>query len=333
MTAARAPAHRGRRRALLPLVGLTLAVGLLLHHLDLSAVGRALAGVDPQPLTAAAALVTLGLGLASMRLAAYLRAADQPRALRRCAQAVCAGCVLNVVLPARGGDLAKALMLRRRGDEPLTPLIGAALLERLGDLQLLLLIGAAGAFALGRPRQAALVGAAALAPPLVLLVLRSDAVARRLGRLRPLADAAAGSLRRPHQLLLGLALSGLFWLLLVIVVALLLRACGGPPLDDATLQHVAAATPLAILIGTLPLSIAGIGTRDAAFVALLAPLATAEVLAAVALLYTVLTYALPALIGAAALGAGEVRALRRRLRRGDATGEGAVDGAGAARSS
>jgi uncharacterized membrane protein YbhN (UPF0104 family) len=62
-----------------------------------------------------------------------------------------------------------------------------------------------------------------------------------------------------------------------------------------------AIAPLAILAGLLPLTFAGVGTRDAALVFFYAPYMSAPAAAALGLLCT-LRYVLPALIGLPFLG-------------------------------
>jgi hypothetical protein len=59
---------------------------------------------------------------------------------------------------------------------------------------------------------------------------------------------------------------------------------------------VAARVPIAILAGLVPLTFAGVGTRDAALVVLLGPLVGADVAAALGVLF-LLRYLVPGLLG------------------------------------
>ena len=74
--------------------------------------------------------------------------------------------------------------------------------------------------------------------------------------------------------------------------------------------RLAAAGPLAILTGVLPISISGIGTRDLALVTLLRGW-PAETVVAGALLYSVIQAVVLPLLGAAALGGETLRSYRR----------------------
>jgi glycosyltransferase 2 family protein len=84
---------------------------------------------------------------------------------------------------------------------------------------------------------------------------------------------------------------------MILLVWLLYSGIGA----EAPFLQVCRALPLAILAGLLPLTLSGIGTRDAALIVLMTPVATEAQSLAVGLLYTVIVYWLPALCGATVL--------------------------------
>jgi len=88
------------------------------------------------------------------------------------------------------------------------------------------------------------------------------------------------------------------WFLHLVQIWMLILALNAavPFLDNLALA------PLAILAGLLPLTFAGIGTRDAALIFFFAPYMAAPVGAALGLLCT-LRYVLPAIAGLPFLGA------------------------------
>lgn len=66
--------------------------------------------------------------------------------------------------------------------------------------------------------------------------------------------------------------------------------------SDTPASYIFALTPISILVGLLPVSFAGIGTRDAALIYLFAPFEPASLMASVGLLCT-LRYFIPAMFG------------------------------------
>ena len=80
-----------------------------------------------------------------------------------------------------------------------------------------------------------------------------------------------------------------------------------------------ASGPIAIFSGLLPVSISGIGTRDATLAYLLRDVAAPETVVAATMLYTVLAYWFLAALGAVVLRSEIARALR--VRRGEAGGD------------
>jgi uncharacterized protein (TIRG00374 family) len=66
---------------------------------------------------------------------------------------------------------------------------------------------------------------------------------------------------------------------------------------SAPVWFVTVTLPLAVVVGMLPLTVAGMGTRDAAFVFLFQSYGPPEALLAVGLLYSVIRYWIPSLVG------------------------------------
>jgi uncharacterized protein (TIRG00374 family) len=219
--------------------------------------------------------------------------------------------VLNVVLPSKMGDIAKAWLMRRAGhlDGPLA--LSLVVFEKACDV--LALLAWCGAGLLLHPEKggtlwlltsgvvvAFLAGCLLLASAtfarLFFTVAERLAPARlrpRVERLRAAWSETRQHLRRdPARLARVATLSLGLWLvhflqLWVFVLALDIRV------PFAT--HVGLAS-LAILAGLVPFTLAGIGPRDAALIALYAPWMPPPVAAALGVLFTS-RYLLPALAG------------------------------------
>jgi len=287
---------------LIRVAGSALVLGLIFWFLPTEQLWRAIAGLPP-----ALWLAVLGAFLAGHVAAAakwWLLAVREsgipfPTALR----AHFAGLVANLCLPGvAGGDVVRAGLVMRGADDKARIAVGS-LGDRLLDSFGLLLLACAGAlFAIeGRdwwagplPRIAglALIGLAGLWLASVLLprLPMTGAVAK-------IADAVADFRRRPGLLGCCLLLSVSVQAVFIGLNIALAAACG--------LAIPAAAWffawPLAKLLAVLPVSIGGLGVREAGLAALLAPFgASAAIVVAVGLIWQTILIA-GGLLGGAAL--------------------------------
>lgn len=292
------------------------------------------AGVDPLPHARIAVLVLVVVltGLHYVAAAVAARAATPcPTALPEMVLVQLASATANRITPAGlGGWAVLSRYLNRRWSTPLSGALGVVtaltVLGGVADLALVALVVVAGSLvglrggaaeltslaqlAAGLQRHWLVVAAAAVAvavPTLVLIRRRlrsrgSSASVRSGTRLagyrRPLAELA----RRPSAIIVLLAASAATTLVLAIAFAECTRALPGVQPHASFGALVIGYMIAAGVAGALPVP-AGFGTADAAFVAILlnaqiaAPAAVADVL-----LFRVLTYWLPAVVGLAAVG-------------------------------
>jgi glycosyltransferase 2 family protein len=226
---------------------------------------------------------------------------------------ILAASTLNMVLPSKMGDLAKAWILRRDGTMNGGRALALVVLEKLLDLWSLVAVGA---IALAVTRPALPGGDASLA--LALLVLWGGAAAlllpmlagrralapllmltQRIGKLHAKLTGLLGDWdeligwfwANPPRALAMLAGSLLLWVGHIVQIWLFASAIGAVPLGLTMTFSV-----IAILAGLLPFTFAGMGTRDAALVLLFAPWLGAGGAALLGLCAT-LRYLIPALAG------------------------------------
>ena len=294
-----------------PFAGLSLALFVLSRLVDLRAAAVAVARADLRWIALAILLALLAPVLVALKVRRIAAVAGLPRPFRRCWSAVMATITLNSLLPGRSGDLVRAVFLADDREE-IAPWLGAVLLERLID------VGTLGLVAL----VASVWGGASVATPVALGAVLASLVAilmvaqgRRLPVKRHLATqvgrAAAALLKDPAAAAFATGTSLLCWLDNVAVIAVCLRAVGA----TTPLVEVARAAPIGILAGTIPVTIGGIGTRDAALVLLLSPGTARESVAAAAFLYTAHMGWLLAGIGVVALGGETLRRVRTAVGR------------------
>lgn len=307
-----------RRRGLVGALSVVLSaalVALLLARIDLAQAAATLRGADRGWLALAALLTALMPVTATLRWRGVLRALpDAPPGFGLSLRAVLLANALNAVLPSKAGDVAKAAYLRRHGGRAQG--VGTVVLERLVDLAVLGALAVAGGLVSGAAWS--LLGVALLGGVAVVLAALARLPAERL----PLPAAARAKLgealrvvrlwgRAPGAAAQTVAASLATWLAGGLLVAALARAFGAA----LPLPFVLAVFPAAILAGLVPLTVSGIGTRDAAFVALLAGRVDLETATLIALGYTVFAYWLLALLGLPALGWAALRRPRRPRRR------------------
>jgi uncharacterized protein (TIRG00374 family) len=219
--------------------------------------------------------------------------------------------VLNLVLPSKMGDLAKAWFIKERGHAGAGLAFALVIFEKACDMLSLLLWCAFGL--LLYPQKdvlfwtmtacvvGGLIGGLALlgSPALAGFAFKTGGRLAR-GRTRAKLEKLADAWREMHdffwrdraRLLRVSAISVFIWflhLLQIWMFVLALRA-------HAPFLASLALAPLAILAGLLPLTFAGIGTRDAALIFFFHPYLDAPTGAALGILCT-MRYVLPALGG------------------------------------
>jgi len=222
-----------------------------------------------------------------------------------------AASTLNLVLPSKMGDLAKAWFLRDSSGVPVTLALPLVVFEKAWDMLALLAWCAIGlALVAGQIPGAAPLGAlivAGLVTGALLLSSRRIAAAgfRIAGRFAPgkiglkLAGLAAGWdavlaqfwPRRGRVASVAMVSLGLWLLHLLQIWMFALALRSHPPL-----LFTLGAAPIAILAGLLPLTFAGVGTRDAALVWLFHAFLSPAQGAALGILCTS-RYLMPALAG------------------------------------
>lgn len=275
MTAASEPDRRrlGFDWRIIPLFGLTILAMVVLV--------RKLAGPDAffEALRAAdwgllvVPLVLLGLNqlLSMSRWILILDTLGYKLPPGRALTAMLATWPMALVTPARASDLLRGLAIR----DLAPPYIGAGsvLAEKAIDVQSLCIMALVGTVLYGLPLAAALAAGLLVAEWIViaLLVKRRDLIGRlpvlrsRPEKVDQLLLAFNTLLRRPWRLLAAAATSLLSWLTAVgMVYALCLMTHA-----DVGVAPTLALWPAAVVAGMLPITLAGMGTRDVTFIYLL----------------------------------------------------------------
>ncbi len=241
-------------------------------------------------------LVRMGLAAVRLRLLIADRA---PIGIAELTRQYFVGAYFNNLLPTSiGGDAARIILLSRSG---LSKSEGAVYVvtERILGAAALVLLALLGTliFPTASEIRLAVLGLAAISALTALLCLiarrRLASLAARDSRFRSAAGAAVDLLDRPTSLALGLLASLAFQLASIALSYLTALALG----IDLSFSACVALVPLVWLITLLPVSIGGIGLREASFALLLG---TAGISTEESLLVSLGTYA--ALLFSGAVG-------------------------------
>lgn len=242
----------------------------------------------------------LALLLAALRWKVVLAGLGERVPMRSCLYAMLAAWPPSAIVPSRATDLLRPVLLP--GSVSRTDGLASVVAEKAFDLQSLMILAGIGAWISGLWPIVALTALGLLAFWASYLTLaragRPEPTSGWRGRITSFSAALARLRRSPAHLVALIGLSLLGWTLSVVILQSLLRATGGTPLAWRT---VLALWPVAIAVGALPLTISGLGTRDAALVYLLeltrvGGVDATEVLAAT-LLYPVVTNYVFAILG------------------------------------
>lgn len=262
------------RRVIRCVQGLAAAAMLvaLYRAADWRAVAGVLGALDPAWLAAALALFVPQTLVSARRwqvLAGRVTAIGFREALRQ----TLASSAYNLLLPSKLGDLSKAAMVPTRHAAQRATLGGWALAEKLADVATLGVLVALGY--LGCPTWPLVAVAPAVAG---WCYARGGAGEPSRHAASAVAEAAAWTVT--------------LWLLHLAQLQAFLAAAG----VDVSWSEGTWRAGLALFAGLVPVSFCGLGTRDAALVALFASHASAATMAAVGLL-TALRYLVPGAVG------------------------------------
>ena len=310
-------AHSALKALLLGGAGVLLVVWLAHGMGGGGALWSVVARAAPEWLVVAFGVLALSVVLAVVRWRMVLLAMGHVLAFRTALEAVLAAMPLSAISPSRVNDLLRAHAVRQL--IPPLATVGSVLAERAIDVQVLFLLALLGALSMGHWTLALVAFSAALLEWAVLLafVRAGHRAIQRFERhklkLEQLLSAFEALAHAPGKLFsVGLASAGV-WLANIAMIYTLTRAfSAGVSLLDAL-----ALWPPALFVGLLPVTLGGLGTRDAAFAYLLQGFGAGSVdraaVLAATLSYAVYSTWVPAVVGLPFMGAQWFGSRRRSL--------------------
>lgn len=300
----------GRARKLVSLLVSATLLGVIYWRVDLDGVLEAFSRSSAVWLVASLGMVVPLTLLTAYRLQ-WLMPAGPRLCLRDAAALTLSASVLNLVLPSKMGDIAKSLFLREHGSMGGSMALSVVVYEKAWDMVSLLawctvglafyrttepifwVLAAAvtgGLVALGAALFSTRAAGAAFS---LLKTITPEAVWHKVDLFREGWEVAQNRFRtNGWQRTIVVHLSLGIWFLHLVQIWMFTFALRSPVPFLASLGLA----PLALLAGLLPLTLAGVGTRDAALILLYGEYLTAPQGAALGVLCT-LRYVMPALGG------------------------------------
>ena len=303
--AASADAARGRFRWVRQLIPFLLGLAILIvlySQIGWAELARELRAADPKLFA-----ISLTLFVPQVLVMAWrwklIGTTACPLGFWKSCRMVLAGSSLNAILPSHLGDMCKGLMLSGETEPGIARGLGLAMLDKLMDIVGLAVVLALAGLVAPKPETWVLLFWATTCAAAVVLVValhwvRPIALRPRRKLTAALArglNAAFAVRHRPAAWAGALLLSVLLWGLHVGQIYVFYRAVAGS--NPAPVAAVFLRVPIAIFIGLLPITLAGIGTRDGALVLLIAPQAVAALVG----LFCTLRYVVMAVLGVPAI--------------------------------
>ena len=292
-------------------IGVSLLIlGVIYWKIDIVNIKDVLVQVDV-PVFIGALLILIPITLLSALRFRMLLSGENKPSLGLATKLILAGSTMNVVLPSKMGDMLKSIFMRdalkMRGSFAVSVVVfekGCDLLGLLawcllglvvyaGDDEFLIILALVIGGGLGFGTL--MLSALSFSDWFLRLVVRMvpSKLADKFDNLRKSwAEVHEFFWRSKRAVIIIVALTLFIWFLHLLQIWLLAKALNAP----VPLLSSLGLSSLALLAGLMPLTLAGVGTRDAAAIYLFAPFMTAPAGAALGLMLT-LRYILPGLAG------------------------------------
>lgn len=275
-----------KTRIYLPIIGFIAFTTIAWKYFDYEKVWYYLRLADLSLIIVVIILTSTQILTATLRYNFFLKACGAEIKLKDCMHAVLTALSINSVVPGKGGDIAKAIVLTKDKHEILK-YTGVTIIEKLCDLIVLSVITFIGAFlAKNNFWQSVGLGSIILFISLFLFLRFVDKFPILGSKLKVLPELVVTAFKNQKNLLSGILFCILLWVVNLTIIFLLLMSVDA----GVSLSKIISYWPASMLTGMLPITISGFGTRDVAFVYVLGESIDNTRLFAGTFLYTVFVY-------------------------------------------
>lgn len=270
----------------LPIIGFIAFITIAWKYFDYEKVWYYLRLADLSLIIVVIILTSTQILTATLRYNFFLKACGAEIKIKDCMHAVLTALSINSVVPGKGGDIAKAVVLTKDKHEILK-YTGVTIIEKLCDLIVLSVITFIGAFlAKNNFWQSVGLGSIILFISSFLILRFVDKLPILGSKLKVLPELVITAFENQKFLLSGIFFCILLWVVNLTIIFLLLMSVDA----GVSLSKIISYWPSSMLTGMLPITISGFGTRDVAFLYALGESLDNTRLFAGTFLYTVFVY-------------------------------------------
>ena len=270
----------------LPIIGFSAFVFIAWNYFDHEKIWLYLKLADLWLIIVVILLTSTQILTATLRYNYFLKACGAKIKINDCMHAVLTALSINSVVPGKGGDIAKAIVLTK-DKQDILKYTGVTIIEKLCDLIVLSIITFIGAF-LAENNFWQLVSSASIILSISLFYsLRFVDKFPTLGhKLKVFPELVTTVFQNQNFFLKGIFFCILLWVVNLTIIFLLLMSVDA----GVSLSKIISYWPSSMLSGMLPITISGFGTRDVAFLYALGESFNNTRLFAGTFLYTVFVY-------------------------------------------
>jgi hypothetical protein len=266
---------------------------LIFKNLNIASLKEILININWYYLAVATLIILLTSLISARKWQVILKAIDHNIKFTDSFNIIMATYPVSATTPAKAGDLIKAHYLKN--SIPSSQIIGAVVTERLIDIVVLSLYSLVGAIILKNQLILIIALSIIFLIPLLLITINKIKIPflNWQNRINNFSLVSKVFFKKPQKLLPVIFYSLMLWLFLIISVKVLFLSFG----INIPFLYMITAFPMAVFIGLIPITIAGMGTRDSAIIYLFSFWAGPSICLGVGLLYSLIAYWLLALLG------------------------------------
>ena len=281
-------------RKVIPAVGFVLILFYILSCFNITQILHKTKNLDRSYILIAFVLSCSQIIVATLRFYLFLKSTNNQYTFRICLKAVCNAIMYNSFLPSKAGDFLKVIVLTKNNNRRID-LSYVVLCERIIDTFSLILIALFGLIIAERfDLFIFILGVLVLFIKLSFVIFylgKHWRIAKYIDTLKVTCVKFRKNLRFSFLALLTCVL---FWSINITIITILFLSAG----INLSLNQILCFWPISILIGLLPISISGFGSRDITFISLIDIPEISESILTATFLYTVNLYWLLGLISA-----------------------------------
>lgn len=277
------------------ILGLTVLIFyLIFQKIDYLSLKTILLEVNLFYLTLALGLILLIPILSSKKWQSVLSAMDYHISFKESFNIIMGALPISVITPARSGDLIRSYYLKNK--IPISKTMGAVIAERAIDILILATFSLFGGLFFKNLLFIIVPFSVFFLAGLCFLIIRKTKFlfnSKWQIKIDQFLFVSKIFFRKPKKLMPVLFYAIILWLTIILEAKILFLALG----VNIPFVYVIAAFPLSIFVGLVPITLAGMGTRDSAIIFFFAHLANPSICLAIGLFYSFFNYWLLAILG------------------------------------